>query len=335
MKAIDPKGRSDYANYPWVIPEGEALDLVGQSPVAGLPDVNTYFKGKDKKNGFDAWTDDPLAQCANGHIYLEAPAAGGGYTGRYTVAADGDIVITDDVYEHTATVRTDYADENWGIPDEASDNQLGLVPDRWLYVYHLANALGGDQNGINAQLSYLLLDFAMLAKDKCLAVQDYTSLPALKDLKIVGALAQNARCRITDGSAGYNGAFKIVYDNRYKRLGAPPYMPLLSQEPWQPRSWSETNVRRDAAAKQGVPAPASGAQAMGTSATYGVLDGADEGTELLYARIVSGVGAVTSSPADGTVTYTAPDGVEHTIVEFVVRKPDGTRVGQQFAIDVS
>jgi len=336
VKAVDPRGKADYSNYPWVIPQGESstLGIVNSDPIRGLPDVETYFKGKTKKDTFDAWTDSPDVQCAKGHVYLEAPAGSGGYTGRYTIAADGDIVITDDVYEATATARTSYTDPDWGVPDETSDNQLGLIPDRWLYVYHLAGALGGNQNGIDAQLSYLLLDFAVLAKDKCLAVQDYTSLPSLKDLKIVGALGQNSRCRVTDGSSGYNGAFKIVYDNRYKRLGPPPFMPILSQEPWQARSWSETTVRRDAEAKSGIPA-LQGAQSKGTSFTYGVVAGAPEGTDLLYARISSGVGSVTASPENGTVTYTAPDGVEHTIVEFVVRKPDGTRVGQTITIDVS
>ncbi len=52
---------------------------------------------------------------------LSAPAEDGGYTGRYTIAADGDIVITDDIYENSASVRT-YAsvDPNggpdWGVP---------------------------------------------------------------------------------------------------------------------------------------------------------------------------------------------------------------------------
>ena len=161
-------------------------------PTLLVADDYLLYRYTNKKGGswdlatledFDEWTDTPEEQCRNGHVYLEAPAEDGGYTGRYTIAADGDIVITDDIYENSASVRT-YAsvDPNggpdWGVPDATSDNQLGLVPDRWLYVYKLDSKKGGNQNGIKSTLENLLLNVAVLAKDKCLALQDYSSTPA-------------------------------------------------------------------------------------------------------------------------------------------------------------
>ncbi len=280
---------------------------------------------------FDEWTDTPEEQCRNGHVYLEAPAEDGGYTGRYTIAADGDIVITDDIYENSASVRTyepsGEGNAVWGVPDATSDNQLGLVPDRWLYIYKLdAQEKGGDQTGINSTLSNLLLNVAVLAKDKCLALQDYSSTPALGDIKVVGALAQNSRCRLTDGSSGYNGVFKIIYDDRYKRLGPPPFMPVLSQEPWQAKVWSETTVRRDFEAKQYVPSPTKPPKDSGSTLTWEEF--LPEGGQLLYVRLLTGAGSVTANTDEGTVSYTPSGGADTAVIEFVVKTSEGLTVGQ-------
>lgn len=395
--------RSEYSNYPWVIPSDEQgagdLPIVGSddfdsegNPLKGLPDQSTAFASRGvnvqntpenayasldaltadlaagnitpqitdgyyvnvagqidpvlhrytgKKKGswdpiepseYDEWTGIPEVQCRNGHVYLEAPAEDGGYTGRYTIAADGDIVITDDIYENSASVRT-YAsvDPNggpdWGVPDAASDNQLGLVPDRWLYVYKLDSKKGGNQNGIKSSLENLLLNVAVLAKDKCLALQDYSSTPALGDIKVVGALAQNSRCRLTDKSSGYNGVFSIIYDDRYKRLGPPPFMPVLSQEPWQAKVWSETTVRRDFEAKANVPALTT-ANATATAGSTLTWSPVPEGGRLLYVRMLTGAGSVTADTSAGTVSYTRPGGFDEAVIEFVVETSDGLTVGQ-------
>jgi len=310
-------------------------------PTLLVADDYLLYRYTNKKGGswdlatledFDEWTDTPEEQCRNGHVYLEAPAEDGGYTGRYTIAADGDIVITDDIYENSASVRT-YAsvDPNggpdWGVPDAASDNQLGLVPDRWLYVYKLDSKKGGNQNGIKSSLENLLLNIAVLAKDKCLALQDYSSTPALGDIKVVGALAQNSRCRLTDKSSGYNGVFAIIYDDRYKRLGPPPFMPVLSQEPWQAKVWSETTVRRDFEAKANVPTLTT-ANATATDGSTLTWSPVPEGGRLLYARMLTGAGSVTADTSAGTVSYTRPGGFDEAVIEFVVETSDGLTVGQ-------
>jgi hypothetical protein len=49
--------------------------------------------------------------------------------------------------------------------------------------------------------------------------------------------------------------------------------------------------------------------------------------------VLSGTGTVQA--ASGQVQYVAPNGVTRTVVEFVVRLPDGSRVGQTLTITVS
>ena len=212
------------------------------------------------------------------------------------------------------------------MPDAASDNQLGLVPDRWLYVYKLDSKKGGNQNGIKSSLENLLLNVAVLAKDKCLALQDYSSTPALGDIKVVGALAQNSRCRLTDKSSGYNGVFAIIYDDRYKRLGPPPFMPVLSQEPWQAKVWSETTVRRDFEAKQKVKSPTKPPKDSGSTFTWEEF--LPQGSQLLYVRLLTGAGSVTADTSDGTVSYTPSGSADRAVIEFVVKTSEGLTVGQ-------
>ena len=328
-KTADPKT----STYPWVIPNA-ASDLptaVTGTPL-GYPAVTTNWVGNTGPGGYDEWTDNPTQQCYKGHVYLQANHADGGYTGQYTVASDADVVITDDIYESTVT-DVDPASAGWGIPAADSTNQLGLVMKRWLYAYHLAASpsKGGDQNAIQTTLRDLLLNFSILAPNKCLTVQDYNSQPAMGTVKVVGSIGQDSRCRITDPSSGYK-TLQVVYDERLARLGPPPFMAELSQEPWKVKSWSETNVRRDAEARADVAAVVT-SQSKNTTRSFDVLAGAPDGSELLFSRVVSGVG--TSGTSNGQVTYTAPNGITQTIVEFVVRKPDGMRVGQTLTINVS
>ena len=320
------------STYPWVIPQpsSETVTLTSGTPL-GFPSATTAWVGNTGPSGvYDEWTDHPASQCYKGNIYLQASRANGGYSGQYTLGADNDVVITDDIYDSTVS-NFDPTSAGWGVPADSSTNQLGIVMKRWLYVYHLEQQKGGDNNGISAQLRDLLLNFSVLAPNKCLTVQDYNSQPQMNDLKVVGSVGQDSRCRITDPSSGYDNLI-IEYDERLARLGPPPYMAELSQEPWKVKAWSESNVRRDMLAKADVPAVTAD-QTKNTTRNHDVLAGAPSGTELLYARILSGVGAVGTS--SGQVRYSAPNGITQTTVEFVVEKPDGMRVGQTLTINVS
>jgi len=320
------------SSYPWVIPQpsSETVTITSGTPL-GFPSADTKWTGNLGPSGvYDEWTDNPTAQCSKGHIYLQAPHSAGGYTGQYTIAADADIVITDDVVESTVT-DFDPTSPDWGMPDPYSTNQLGLVMKRWLYVYHLASQKGGNNGGINAQLSNLLLNFSILAPNKCLAVQDYNSVPNMSDMKVVGSVGQDSRCRITDPSSGYKNLY-IVYDERLALLGPPPYMAELSQEPWKVKSWSESNIRRDAIAKADVPAVV-GSQGKAATKSYDVLSTAPAGSTLLFARVLSGTG--TAEISNNQVRYVSPNGITRTVLEFAIQKPDGVRVAQTLTIDVA
>ena len=343
-------------NYPWVSPESDPSGLSG-FPSAATARLGN-LKGSDEPDG---WTADPNVKCYGGHLYLEATASEGGYTGRYTIGAAGDIAFTDDVLERSVVVadratRTSSGsrpDESlWGCPLQAcegetlegtSDNQLGLVPAGWMYIYapgnfssqpSLNDFAAQDDTALRRLLPNRTLNFASLAANKCLALQDFDSSPYsnLGDVRIVGSVGQGARCHLADPQgSGYNDFF-VSYDNRLKRLGAPPFMPFLSGEPWAVKSWSETEVRRDFQAKEDVPAITQ-SQSPKSSANYSVVPSGSSMT-LLYARVVDGAGSVTSNSETGVVTFTAPDAVLTSTIEFVVAKEDGTRVGQTLTVTV-
>ena len=92
-------------------------------------------------------------------------------------------------------------------------------------------------------------------------------------------------------------------------------------------------VRRDFEAKEDVPAITQ-SQSPDSSANYPVVPGGSSMT-LLYARVVDGAGSVASNSETGVVTFTAPDAVLTSTIEFVVAKEDGTRVGQTLTVTVA
>ena len=334
LKTADPK----YASYPWVIPQVAADTITASSGTPlGMPPLDTGSPTNPKPGGIDEWTNDNTQQCWKGHAFVQSnkdPLRGndGGYTGQYTIASDADIIITDDIIEASVT-DVSPASAGWGIPNPTSTNQLGLVPKRWLYIFHLSASpsKGGDQNAIQKTLENLLLNFSILAPNKCLATQDYNSQPNMGQVKMVGSIGQDNRCRITDPSSGYT-TLSVVYDERLALLGPPPYMAELSQEPWKVKTWSESNVRRDPLARAGIPAIAD-TQTKGTTKSFNVLSGTPSGTTLLFARVLSGTGTVQVS--GGQVQYVAPNGVTTSVLEFVALKPDGTAVGQTLTVSVS
>ena len=334
--------------YPWISPETDSEEEGGR--LSGFPSADTTWYGilQNKKDDYDLWTDKPERECSSGHLYLEAIATEGGYTGQYTIGADGDIALTDDVLEHSVVAEnraTSAAGSLWGCPLQAcegetqegtSDNQLGLVPAGWMYVYKPGNLKQSapDQGILKNRLKNVTLNFASLAADKCLAVQDFDSnaYNEMGDVRVVGSVGQGARCHLANpGGSGFN-QFLVSYDERLKRLGAPPFMPFLSGEPWAAKSWSETEVRRDFEAKKDV-LPRTQSQSRDSSANYSVVPSGSSMT-LLYARVIDGAGSVTSNSETGVVSFTAPNAVLTSTIEFVVAKEDGTRVGQTLTVTV-
>ena len=327
--------KSNGGPYPFIVPDSskETVQITSGTPL-GYPSAVTAWTGNPGPKGkIDEWTDSPLARCWLGDVYLDAPAESGGYTGQFTVASSGDVVFTDDVVESSVT-DLNPSSEGWGIPAATSTSQMGIVSNRFAYVYHLDQQAGGNLNGINASLSDILLNIALLAPNQCLTVQDFKSQPSMETLRVVGSIGQDSRCRIVGDSAGYK-SLSVYYDERLRTLGPPPYMSELSLEPWSLVRRSETVVRRDLVAKStsGL-TPLSVSQAPSSPAVYDVVGTAGE---LQYARIVSGGGSVAVIDQGGSarLQFTAPSGIARTYVDAVIRTTDGSLVGRQIVIDTT
>ena len=333
------RNKSNGGPYPFVVPDPavETVELTTGSPL-GFPSAVTAWSGNPGVRGkIDEWTDSPLSRCWEGDLYLDAPANLGGYTGQFTVAAQGDIVFTDDLVEASVVQLGRSGPTSgtlWGVPSPSSINQLGLLAGRYAYVYHLEQQAGGNLNRINSLLSDLLLNMALLAPDKCLTVQDFKSQPAMGTLRVVGSIGQDSRCRVVGDSAGYK-EWSVVYDDRLRAIGPPPYMSELSLEPWNLTRRFETVVRRDQVAKtESGMTLLRGSQARGTTAIYDAAGGA--GT-LQYVRVVSGGGQASIVEQGGVplVRFIAPSGVASTRLDAVVRLDSGALVGREIEISTT
>jgi len=327
--------KSNGGPYPFIVPDPskETVEITSGTPL-GYPSAETAWTGDPGPGGkIDEWTDSPLARCWSGDVYLDAPSSMGGYTGQFTVASRGDVIFTDDVVEASVT-DLNPSSSGWGIPDPASTNQLGIVSKRFAYVYHLDQQAGGNLNGINANLSDLLLNITLLAPNQCLTVQDFKSQPAMETLRVVGSIGQDSRCRIVGDSSGYQD-LSVYYDERLRTLGPPPYMSELSLEPWNLVRRSETVVRRDQVAKSANSYDAlTVTQAPGSQASYDV---AGAGGTLQYARVTSGGGtvAVVDQAGNPRVQFTAPGGIARTFIDAVIRTNDGSLIGRQLIVDTT
>lgn len=316
--------------YPFVIPD----------PTLSLND-NSLFSGSGTNLGFpiettnpsgqqiDTWSTPTSTMCRRGTTYMQ-----GSYTGQYTVVADGDIVVTGRTIDSTVT-NTTYTSppaDDYGVPPLTSTNLLGVVPKAYLYIFH-PSVTSGNNQWISANMQNLIINMAILSREGCFAVQDYTSSPTMGNLDIVGSIGQNYRCKLTNtgSNAGYQDLI-VHYDQRFKTLSPPPFMQELSQEPWHVLAVSETDVRRDAEARTDV-AAISATQGRNTVVTYDVLAGAPAGSTLDFARITSGFGSV--AVVNNRVAFTSPGGISTVSAEFVITKPDRTKVAQVLAISIS
>lgn len=354
--------------FPFIIPDpaSEPMAVVPGTP-KGFPASVTTWTGTTLSGSLeiDEWTDPAMTRCARADVYVEAakggtssgtssygdPSNSGGYTGQFAVVAGsdpavpgdpaltgGDIVITNDIVDSSVTNFVPSASvTNWGVPDPGSTSLMGLVPSRYVYIYHVAGKSvtnsAGLSNGLTGALKDAVLDVEILAPKGCLALQDFDANPAMGYLKVVGSLGQDNRCRIVPGNGPGYANWTVQYDERLRSLGSPPFMAELSAEPWRIEGWSETEVRRDQVAKSEV-APIATIGKAGVSARHDVISPAQEaaGMKLVFARITSGSGTLTADTTTGEVVFTPPAGVTSTTIEFVLRKSDGSLVGQQLVV---
>jgi hypothetical protein len=103
--------------YPYVIP----ADATDQANF----DSNTVYKG------FPSITADPsnpwyASSCANGDVYVQ-----GSYQGALTLAAEHNIVLTDDLTDSTAAT----SGGDIGKPSSSSQSTLGVVANKFAYIY--------------------------------------------------------------------------------------------------------------------------------------------------------------------------------------------------------
>ncbi len=316
--------------YPFVIPNpgtdlySDADLYSGSMTNAGFPLEGTNSSGPQ----IDAWSTPVSTKCAKGSIYVQ-----GHYSGNSTIVAEGDIAITGDLMDETVSNRTDTALSDYGVPAATSTNILGLVPTKYLYVFHPTPNTGGSK-WIEGNMRDLILNFATVSLTGCFSVQDFNAQPQMGNLTFVGSLGQKYRCRVASegGSTGYT-SFTVRYDTRFDLIKPPAFMLELSQEPWRVESMSETGVRQDVEARTGVTA-ISATQARSTTVSYNVLGSAPAGSTLNFTRVLTGYGTATTTVSN-TVSFQAPAGVGTTIVEFVVTKPDGLKVGQTLTIQTT
>ncbi|MDO8732077.1 MAG: hypothetical protein Q7L55_05825 [Actinomycetota bacterium] len=316
--------------YPFVIPDptltyNDNALFSGSGTNHGFPIETTNASGQQ----IDTWSTPTSSMCRRGTVYAQ-----GTYTGQYTMVADGDIAITGRLLDATVT-NTTYTSPtaaDYGVPAATSTNLMGLVPRAYLYIFH-PSVTSGNNQWISANMQNLIVDAAVLSREGCFAIQDYTSSPTMGNLTIVGSIGQDFRCKLTNTSsnAGYQD-LNVHYDPRFKTLSPPPFMQVLSSEPWHVLSMSETSIRRDAEARTGV-AAVTGTQAQNTEVLYDVLAGAPSGSVLNFARITGGYGTITV--VNGRVQFTSPNGIATTTAEFVITKPDGAHIAQTLTISTT
>jgi hypothetical protein len=257
------KGSGSTSNFfPFVIPANAQASYAGANSEAYLFNGGTY-RGfpveATKVNGAsttkeDVWSNPIQERCDDGTIYIQgtyqSTDAAGNAKGLMVVA-EGDAVITDDLRDVNVTntdpsTRTDVNYRPiYGVPATTSKNVLGLIPVRYLYIYHPPSNEGGNQWN-DTYLRDLILNFAAIVLEKCLSVQQYDSVPQMDDLTFVGSLAQKYRCNVK-AEAGANGqepstgytSFNVRYDDRFRSLVPPPFLMEMSAEPWRTMSQVE------------------------------------------------------------------------------------------------
>ncbi|HEY5053647.1 MAG TPA: hypothetical protein VII45_09595, partial [Solirubrobacterales bacterium] len=149
-----------------------------------------------------------------GDVYIS-----GEYSGQLTVAAENDIIITDDLTRASS-----------------SEGMLGLIANNFVRVFHnyptetldstTHDSSCGSGSG-EEKLKNLEIDAAILAINHSFIVDHYDCGGSLGTLNVEGAIAQKFRGPVGTGngsttSTGY--AKKYVYDNRLHYLEPPSFI---------------------------------------------------------------------------------------------------------------
>lgn len=316
-------------SYPFVIPSREATDVFNASYTT--PAYANPRKGFPSQlfGSTSTWYD-----CMSGDLFVQ-----GEYTGALTIATDNNVALTGDLVDHDVVNKTVPNNTTYGAPPLTSDNMLGLVPSNFLYVYRplwddpstSGTTLTSTPDWNYAKTNDIILDMATVVLGQCFGAQDATLGPGQGGIYMFGSLGQRYRCPVgtSGGATGY--AKHYSHDDRYAVEDPPPYMLELSIEPWKVKAYSETTIRRDPVAQVGL-VKDTGSQGINTTRTYDVQANDTSGSTLESVAIRAGYGNV--SIVNGRVSYTSSNYYGDTIIEYVVRRPDGYRAAQTLTVTV-
>jgi Tfp pilus assembly protein PilX len=130
----------------------------------------------------------------------------GSYSGSLTIAAENDILITDDL-------------------DRSGDGMLGLIANNFVRVYHPCDY--GDDDNLSGSQTNLNIDAAMLAIQHSFIVDNYNCGDDLGTLTVEGAIAQKFRGAVgTHGGGGVSSGYakNYLYDDRLKYREPPHFL---------------------------------------------------------------------------------------------------------------
>ena len=162
----------------------------------------------------------PQFYCGNGNLYVE-----GTLGGRVTVAAQNDIIVTNDLL---------LANTTKGQPATGPD-MLGLVAGNSVVVYHPVNSSGNELVPISDRWIY----GSIQTLQHSFWVQNYNdgSTAGTAKLHVRGSIAQ--RWRGIVGTSGGTGYLKDYgYDTRLKYT-SPPYFPQWTNAVWKATTTGE------------------------------------------------------------------------------------------------
>jgi hypothetical protein len=155
--------------------------------------------------------------CGRGDVFIQEENGdqANGLDGRLTVAAKGDLYITDDLEYKPGT-------------DVAGGSLLGLIAENNVYYWHPIDSSGGNLPVAGTTFKNRNIDAAMLSVLHSVTTMNYFAGSTLEKLNISGNMTQKYRGIVKRGSAGYDKNY--MYDERLL-YDAPPHFlePSISQ----------------------------------------------------------------------------------------------------------
>jgi hypothetical protein len=168
----------------------------------------------------DVNMDNPTFYCGNGNAYVE-----GTLKGRVTLAAQNNVVVTDDVL---------LAGTPAGSATSGPD-MLGLVSANSVVVYHPVNSSGTNLKAPEERWIYASIQ----TLQHSFWVQSYADGAKMGTLHVRGSIAQRWRGIVgTGGSTGTGYLKDYGYDARLK-FTSPPYFPQWTNAVWGAKTTAE------------------------------------------------------------------------------------------------